>query len=397
MLRIAHLQTFLGGGWGGRLFTMRTGDFEYRLPQELIAQTPLEPRDSSRLLVLHRDTRHVEHRDFANILEYVHPGDVMVFNQSRVIPARLYGSREDTGGKVELLLLRREGPGTWQALAQPGRRLRPGVKIIVGPYGHRVSHSAPHQGGIEEGSQPGETPQPALKVEILASHDDGVKTVWLEPDGDSDLLGEIPLPPYIHRRLKDPERYQTVYAQDPGSVAAPTAGLHFTEKLLGKLKEMGVELAFVTLHVGLDTFRPVQGEDPTTHKIHTEYFELGQRTARLLNIARDEGRRIIAVGTTSVRVLEQTAQLMLQQERDQFAPASGQASLYILPGYKFQAVDAMITNFHLPRSTLLMLVSAFAGPAPPAGSGLELVLNAYQEAISLRYRFYSFGDAMLIL
>ena len=384
---------------------MRTGDFEYQLPQELIAQMPLEPRDSSRLLVLHRDTGRLDHRDFPNILEYVHPGDVMVFNQSRVIPARLYGCREDTGGKVELLLLRREGPGTWQALAQPGRRLRPGVKIIVGPYGQRVSHSAPCQGGIEVGSQPGETPQPSLEVEILASHDDGIKTVRLEPDGLIDSLGEMPLPPYIHRRLEDPERYQTVYGRDPGSAATPTAGLHFTEELLGKLKELGAELAFVTLHVGLDTFRPVQDDDPTTHKIHTEYFELGQRTADLLNIARDKGRHIIAVGTTSVRVLEQTAQLMLQQGRDRFAPASGQASIYILPGYKFQAVDAMITNFHLPRSTLLMLVSAFAGPAssadsgqvPSAGSGLELVLRAYQEAIERKYRFYSFGDAMMLV
>ena len=370
---------------------MRTCDFDYQLPPELIAQTPLEPRDSSRLLVLHRATGRVEHRDFAHIIEYVNPGDVMVFNQSRVIPARIYGIREDTGGNVELLLLRREGPGTWQALAQPARRLRPGVKIIVALHEQRPSHSPSHQGDADVGSQP------SLEVEILASHLDGIKTVRLDDEGDIDFLGEMPLPPYIHRRLDDPERYQTVYAQEPGSVAAPTAGLHFTRQLMGNVKELGVELAFVTLHVGLDTFRPVQDEDPTNHKIHTEYFELGPETARLLNNARSEGRRIIAVGTTSVRALEQTAQLMLHQGRVQFAPTSGQASLYILPGHKFQAVDGLITNFHLPRSTLLMLVSAFAGRDPAVGSGLGLVLRAYQEAIEARYRFYSFGDAMLIL
>ena len=352
---------------------MRTGDFDYHLPPELIAQTPLEPRDSSRLLVLQRYTGRVEHRSFAHILEYVNPGDVMVFNQSRVIRARLYGRREDSGGKVELLLLRREGAGTWQALAQPGRRLRPGVKVIVTP----------------DGLQPDQGYQRSIEVEILASHADGIKTLRLDPEGDIDSLGEIPLPPYIHQRLKDPERYQTVYAQEPGSAAAPTAGLHFTRPLMEELKELGVELAFVTLHVGLDTFRPVQAEDPTTHKMHTEYFELGPGTAELLNKARSDKRRVIAVGTTTVRVLEQAAQLMLQQGKDQLEPTSGQAGLYILPGHKFQVVDALITNFHLPRSTLLMMVSALAGR--------DLVLRAYQEAINQRYRFYSFGDAMLVL
>ena len=352
---------------------MRTGDFDYHLPPELIAQTPLEPRDSSRLLVLHPGTGGIEHRSFAHILEYVNPGDVMVFNQSRVIPARLYGRREDSGGKVELLLLRREGPGTWQALAQPGRRLSPGVKVIVAPHG----------------VQPDQGYQRSIDVEILASHADGIKTLRLDPEGDINSLGEMPLPPYIHQRLEDPERYQTVYAQEPGSVAAPTAGLHFTRPLMEELKELGVELAFVTLHVGLDTFRPVQAEDPTTHKIHTEYFELGPGTAELLNKARSDKRRVVAVGTTTVRVLEQAAQLMLQQGRDQLEPTSGQAGLYILPGHNFQVVDALITNFHLPRSTLLMMVSAFAGR--------DLVLRAYQEAINEHYRFYSFGDAMLIL
>ena len=348
---------------------MRTSDFDYHLPPELIAQTPIEPRDASRMLVLHRASGRIEHRQFLDIAEFVQPGDVVVFNQSRVIPARLYGRRQDTGGKVELLLLRRAGPGVWQALGQPGRSLRPGAKVVV---------AAEEPAG-----------QPSLVVEVLDSRAGGVKTVRLSSEEGIGALGQMPLPPYIHQRLQDPERYQTVYASEPGSVAAPTAGLHFTPDLMGTLQERGVELAFVTLHVGLDTFRPVKGEDPTAHEIHTEYFELGQETAHALNAARDEGRRIIAVGTTSVRVLEQTAQLMLQQGRGQIAPVSGQAGIYILPGHDFRLVDAMITNFHLPRSTLLMLVSAFAGR--------ESILRAYQEAIDRSYRFYSFGDAMLIL
>ena len=365
---------------------MLTSDFDYQLPSELIAQTPLEPRDSSRLLVLHRATGRIEHRNFADIAEYVHPGDVMVFNQSRVIPARLYGRREDTGGKVELLLLRREGPGTWQALAKPGRRLRPGTRVVLEPR-----EKSPPTPLYEWGEQAG------FYAEILASREDGIKTVRLSSEVDIEAMGQMPLPPYIHQRLEDPERYQTVYAEEPGSAAAPTAGLHFTQELMGRIKELGVELAFVTLHVGLDTFRPVQSEDPETHKIHTEFFELGPKTAETLNSARSEGRRIIAVGTTSVRVLEQTAQLMRQQGRDQIEPVRGQAELYILPGHKFQVVDALITNFHLPKSTLLMLVSAFAGDDPAVDSGLDLVLGAYQEAIKLGYRFYSFGDAMLVL
>ncbi len=378
---------------------MRTSDFDYHLPPELIAQTPIEPRDSSKLLVLHRSTCRIEHRQFLDVSEYVQPGDVMVFNQSRVIPARLYGRRQDTGGpkntpeaaggchhsstrpppagKVELLLLRREGPGVWQALGQPGRSLRPGAKVVIAP---------------EDSSL-----QPILEVEVLAGGADGVKTVRLSSEEGIGALGQTPLPPYIHQRLADPERYQTVYAREPGSVAAPTAGLHFTPGLMGALQERGVELAFVTLHVGLDTFRPVKGEDPAAHEIHTEYFELGQETALKLNKARDEGRRIIAVGTTSVRVLEQTAQLMTEQGKDQVAPVSGQASLYILPGHSFRLVDAMITNFHLPRSTLLMLVSAFSENKPWVQSGRDLILLAYREAIERGYRFYSFGDAMLIV
>ena len=356
---------------------MRTSDFDYHLPPDLIAQTPIEPRDSSRLLVLHRTSGSIEHRQFLDIAEFVQPGDVMVFNQSRVIPARLYGRRQDTGGKVELLLLRRAGPGVWQALGQPGRSLRPGARVVVAPDDS--------------------DPQPTLEVEVLAGGPDGVKTVRLSSEEGIGALGQMPLPPYIHQQLQDPERYQTVYAREPGSVAAPTAGLHFTPDLMAALQARGVELAFVTLHVGLDTFRPVKGEDPAAHEIHTEYFELGQETALRLNRARDQGRRVIAVGTTSVRVLEQTAQLMLQQGKDQIAPVSGQAGLYILPGHDFRLVDAMVTNFHLPRSTLLMLVSAFAENEPSVQSGRELMLRAYQEAIDRSYRFYSFGDAMLIL
>lgn len=346
---------------------MRTSDFDYQLPPELIAQTPIEPRDSSRLLVLDRATSQLEHTHFSQISDYLHPGDVMVFNESRVIPARLHGRRKDTGGKVELLLLRQESPGIWQALGQPGRRLRPGVLVALEAPG----------GGL------------SLNAEVLAARDDGIKIVRLASEEGINLLGEMPLPPYIHQRLADPERYQTVYSRQPGSVAAPTAGLHFTEPLLERLRQADVELAFVTLHVGLDTFRPVHGEDPREHKIHTEYYELNAEVADTLNRARREGRRIVAVGTTSVRVLEQVAWRMLGLGQSQLAPSRGQANLFILPGHQFRMVDAMITNFHLPRSTLLMLVSAFAGR--------ELVLRAYQEAIASHYRFYSFGDAMLIL
>ena len=362
---------------------MRTSDFDYHLPRQLIAQIPLEPRDSSRLLVLHRDTGRIEHRHFYDIVEYLRPGDVMVLNESRVIPARLHGHREDSGGKVELLLLTQQGPHTWQALAQPGKRLRPGARIALSPAGM----TPPYKEGYTQG----------FYAEILTSHEDGIKTVRLEPDIDIGIFGETPLPPYIHQRLEDPERYQTVYSRHQGSAAAPTAGLHFTHQLMKRVKDAGVELALVTLHVGLDTFRPVQGEDPSEHKIHSEHFELGAETAETLNRARAEGRRIIAVGTTSVRVLEQAARLMLESGNDQLTPSSGQADLFVLPGFEFQMVDALVTNFHLPRSTLLMLVSAFAGRNLSAGSGLGMILKAYQEAIERQYRFYSFGDAMLLL
>ena len=383
---------------------IHTSDFDYDLPPELIAQTPLEPRDSSRLLVLHRGDGRLEHRRFVDILEYLRSGDVMVFNQSRVLLARLHGHREDTGGKVELLLLHRESPGIWRALAKPGRRLRLGAKIIIEPARTREKSpitpleqepdsSPPNQDRIS----PPRGNKGGLTAEILAAHPDGLKTVRLNPEEEIERLGEMPLPPYIHQSLADQERYQTVYSKDPGSAAAPTAGLHFTQALLDKIKSAGVELAFVTLHVGLDTFRPVQGEDPTAHEIHTEFYHLGAEAAETVNKAKKEGRRVVAVGTTSVRVLEHAAQLAKKAGKSEIAPATGQADLFILPGHRFQIVDALITNFHLPRSPLLMLVSAFAEVGPSTSPGQAMVLHAYREAIQERYRFYSFGDGMLIL
>ena len=362
---------------------MQTSDFEYDLPPELIAQTPIEPRDSSRLFVLHRATGRVEHQRFDQLLEHLRSGDVLVFNQSRVIPARLYGRREDTGGRVELLLLKRESPGIWQALGKPGRRLRPGTVVVLDLASR--PETLFHRNPLEREAVPG----PAPKITVLSSGEDGIKRVRIAPEEDWHRWGETPLPPYIHQRLEDPERYQTVYAQDSGSVAAPTAGLHFTQSTLDQLERLGVLTVFVTLHVGLDTFRPVHGEDPTQHEIHTEYFKIEAETVSALNQARSEGRRVIAVGTTSVRVLEQLALKMVEEGDQDLKATVGQASLFILPGHRFRLVDAMITNFHLPRSTLLMLVSAFAGR--------EVVLAAYREAIERQYRFYSFGDAMLIL
>ena len=367
---------------------MRTSDFDYPLPPELIAQTPAEPRDSSRLMVLDRATGGAEHRRFTDILEYLRPGDLMVFNQSRVIPARLFGVRDDNGGRVEFLLLRREGEGVWEALARPGRRLRPGATVTVTP---------PNEGSLTKACpEPVEGP---LTVEILESRPNGVKAVRLSSETAIEGMGHTPLPPYIRQALDDPERYQTVYASQPGSAAAPTAGLHFTPELLARIRDAGVETAFVTLHVGLDTFRPVQGEDPAEHHIHTERYSLDADTADALNRARAEGRRAIAVGTTSVRVLEQVAADATREGRANFEPTEGDAGIYILPGHRFRAVDAMLTNFHLPRSTLLMLVSAFAqrGAGGPDDTGRRMMLEAYAEAVRHRYRFYSFGDAMLIV
>ena len=366
---------------------MRTDDFDYHLPTDLIAQTPVEPRDASRLLVFDRVSGQVSHRMFVDILDYLRPGDVVVFNQSRVIQARIRGRRADTGGKVEFLLLNEREPGLWLALAQPGRRLRPGARVALDP---------PHilRGPDCLGSS---KPDDQVHGEVLESHPDGTKTIRLPPDTALDSWGEAPLPPYIHQRLDDPERYQTVYARDPGSAAAPTAGLHFTQELIDRIQSKGVELAFVTLHVGLDTFRPVTSEDPAEHHIHTEYYQLGPEAAKTINLARERGGRVFAVGTTSVRVLEQAASQAGFQNGNRLDTGTGWADIFILPGYRFRLVDALITNFHLPRSTLLMLVSAFAAQPQTPNSGLSSVMAVYREAIAERYRFYSFGDAMLLL
>lgn len=365
---------------------MRTDDFDYHLPPELIAQAPLEQRDASRLLFLSRATGRVEHRRFTDIVDLIPAGAVLVLNRSRVIPARLYGRRQGTGGRVELLLLRREEDGTWEALGKPGRSLRPGSVVRLeapAPYGRAATAGL---AASQTCSESGE-----VEAEVLSVGDDGIRRVRLSAESGIDRLGEMPLPPYIHDRLEDPERYQTVYSDRPGSAAAPTAGLHFTPELLDTLLARGVYTAYVTLHVGLDTFRPVSEDNPQEHAIHTEYYEMPEDTAAILNRARADERPIIAVGTTSVRTLEQVGRDVEAKGMGHDGPigaVSGQADLYILPGHRFRLVDGMITNFHLPRSTLVMLVSAFAGR--------ENILAAYQEAIKEKYRFYSFGDAMLI-
>jgi S-adenosylmethionine:tRNA ribosyltransferase-isomerase len=354
---------------------MKTSDFDYNLPLERIAQTPVEPRDSSRLLVLDRSTGSLEHRLFRDVGQYLRPGDLLVLNQTRVIPARIY-ARKPTGGRVEILLLRREDLLTWECLVG-GKGLAAGKTIT-----------------IENG--------PSAKIiDVLDGSRRRVR--FAEPiEPYFSKVGNVPLPPYIHEKLSDPERYQTVYARDPGSAAAPTAGLHFTPRLLDELQGRGVGLAYVTLHVGLDTFAPVMEDDPAEHQIHTEWCELPQSTAEAINKTRVAGGRVIAVGTTSVRTLESAAHATEDERRktnaDQSSvvrrpssvvPYSGNTNLYITPGYQFKLVDAMITNFHLPKSTLIMLVSAFAGR--------EKILHAYEVAIQEKYRFYSFGDAMLIL
>jgi S-adenosylmethionine:tRNA ribosyltransferase-isomerase len=340
---------------------MRTSDFDYPMPRGLIAQTPLEHRDHSRLLVIHRSTGALEHRRFYEIGRFLKPGDLLVLNDSRVIPARLKGRKLDTGGEVEVLLLHRIGTGLWKALVKPGRRLQPGARFEVA----------------------------GVMGEVMEDTGGGTRLVHLSHEEVIQRAGEMPLPPYIHTPLADRERYQTVYASAEGSAAAPTAGLHFTHELLESLGQEGIRFAHVTLHVGLDTFRPVQSEEPEKHKLHSEYFELGEEAAREINLARAEGRRIICVGTTSVRTLEQAALLSEGNGDTSLAPTSGWADLFILPGHRFRLVDGLITNFHLPRSTLLMMVCAFAGREP--------VMGAYREAVDRGYRLYSFGDAMLLL
>ncbi len=339
-----------------------TADFDYDLPPELIAQTPIEPRDASRLLVVERATRRIEHARFGEIRHFLRAGDLLVLNNSRVLPARLTGRRLPSGGAVEALLVHEREPGRWEALLRPGKRIKEGQALVFG------------QGSVEA----------SARVERWL--EDGLCLLVFEPGAPLAELGSVPLPPYIHSRLQDPERYQTVYARRPGSAAAPTAGLHFTPELLDALRGQGVETAFLTLHVGPGTFRPVHVEDAREHPMHAEFYQIDAAAAAALTRARREGRRIIAVGTTSVRMLEQAG---ANFDGGEIRPQEGWTNLLILPGYRYRLVDGLLTNFHLPRSTLLMLVAALMGR--------DLMFEAYRAAIEQRYRFYSFGDAMLIL
>jgi S-adenosylmethionine:tRNA ribosyltransferase-isomerase len=362
---------------------MKTSDFDYNLPLEFIAQTPVEPRDSSRLLVLNRETGTLEHRSFRDIGEYLHPRDLLVVNRTRVIPARIY-ARKPTGGRVEILLLRREDLLTWECLVG-GKGLSAGKKLMVvsdDPGSMSVSGSPK---STDFGLR-GESGDSGLHAEIIETLEGSRRRIRFEEPIEPyfSKVGNLPLPPYIHEPLKDPERYQTVYARDPGSAAAPTAGLHFTPRLMNELRSQGVNFSEVTLHVGLDTFAPVTEDDPEEHQIHTEWCEISPATVEAITQTRRTGGRIIAVGTTSVRTLESAA----KAGKNSILPYSGPTNLYILPGYQFKLVDAMITNFHLPKSTLIMLVSAFAGR--------EQILQAYETAKQEHYRFYSFGDAMFI-
>lgn len=355
---------------------MRTGEFDYELPPDYIAQTPIEPRDAARLMVIHRDTGEIEHRAFRDIVGYLRPDDLLVANDSRVIPARLFARKVPTGGRVELLLLTRRGKRTWEALVK-GRKVVPGTTLELRSSG--VEESVENRKGASE----------SVLAEVLEITPSGGRLIRFERPLKPrlDVLGETPLPPYIHEPLEDAERYQTVYARVRGSVAAPTAGLHFTPELIQQIQDHGVEFAFVTLHIGLDTFRPVQTDQIEEHEMHSEYAMLPQETAEAINRTREAGGRIIAVGTTVVRVLETAAQISTSKDQS-LAAFSDWTDLFIYPGYEFHVVDALITNFHLPRSTLLMLVSAFAGQ--------KLIFKAYHTAIEEGYRFYSFGDAMFV-
>lgn len=340
---------------------MNTKDFYFNLPPELIAQTPLKERTASRLLVLNRETGELAHRHFYDIIDYLNEGDCLVMNNTRVIPARLYGAKEGTGGRIEFLLLKRIEGNKWEVILKPGRRAKVGTRFTFGD-------------GL-------------LTAEILEQKEDGGRIVEFFYDGIweelLDRLGEMPLPPYIKEKLDDRERYQTVYSKIKGSAAAPTAGLHFTDELLEKIRAKGIKTAFLTLHVGLGTFRPVSVENVESHVMHSEYYKVSEETAKTVNETRKAGGRIIAVGTTSVRTLETCT-----TENGELLAKSGETKIFIYPGYKFKAVDALITNFHLPESTLLMLVSAF--------SDKETILKAYETAVSEKYRFFSFGDAMFI-
>ena len=340
---------------------MNVKDYDYDLPEELIAQDPLEDRSSSRLMVLDRHTGDVEHRHFTDILEYLHPGDCLVINNTKVIPARLFGVKEDTQAKIEVLLLKRKENDIWETLVKPGKKAKPGTKLVFGDG----LLTAEVVDVVEEGNR------------LIQFHYDGIFEEIL------DQLGQMPLPPYITHQLKDKNRYQTVYAKYDGSAAAPTAGLHFTKELLQKVKDMGVDIAEVTLHVGLGTFRPVKVENVLDHHMHSEFYMVSQEAADKINRAKESEHRVIAVGTTSTRTLEAAA-----DENGRLHETSGWTEIFIYPGYQFKVIDALITNFHLPQSTLVMLVSALAGR--------EHVLHAYEIAVKERYRFFSFGDAMLI-
>lgn len=341
---------------------MKTSDFYYDLPPELIAQTPLERRDGSRLMLLNKETGAIEHRHFYDLPQYLRPGDCLVLNDSRVLPARLLGRRDPSGGAVEVLLLVDRGEKKWECLVRPGRKLHPGQKVVFG-----------------DGS--------LLTAEILEELPGGNRIVKFNYEGIFleilEQLGKMPLPPYIKEELNDPERYQTVYSREVGSAAAPTAGLHFTKELLAQVREMGVKVCYVTLHVGLGTFRPVKEDDPTEHEMHSEYCMISAETARTINETKGHGGRVVCVGTTSCRTLESWA-----AEDGTLKESAGWTNIYIYPGYRFKVLDALVTNFHLPESTLIMLVSALAGR--------ENVLHAYAEAVKEKYRFFSFGDAMFI-
>lgn len=341
---------------------LKKSDFYFDLPQELIAQDPLEDRSASRLLVLNRKTGAVEHHTFREITNYVRSGDCLVLNNTKVIPARLMGVKEDTGAAIEVLLLKRRDNDVWETLVKPGKKARPGAKIVFGDG--------------------------CLRAEVLDVEEEGNRLIRFDYEGIFeevlDRLGEMPLPPYITHKLQDKNRYQTVYAKYEGSAAAPTAGLHFTEELLAQIEEMGVNIAYVTLHVGLGTFRPVKADNILEHHMHSEHYEVTPETAELINCTKESGRRVICVGTTSCRTVESAA-----DENGRVQPGCGDTEIFIYPGYRFKVLDCLITNFHLPESTLVMLVSALAGR--------ENVLAAYREAVEERYRFFSFGDAMLVI
>ena len=358
---------------------MKTEDCDYELPESLIAQTPLKDRAASRLLVLDRKTGEIEHTEFHEIINYLNKGDVLVINDTKVIPARLIGNKEETNAVIELLLLKDLGDNIYETLSRPQKRLKEGTIVSFGNGILKAKVTKIMNEGI--------THVELIKAECIEIKDEGIRVFKLIYDGILyeilDKLGEMPLPPYIHEKLEDKDRYQTVYAKNIGSAAAPTAGLHFTKELLEKVKEKGITVLYITLHVGLGTFRPVNVEDVTKHKMHSEFYMMNKETAEILNKAKKNNQRIISVGTTTTRTLETIMSLY-----DEFRECSGWTNIFIYPGYEFKAIDGLITNFHLPKSTLLMLVSALAGK--------DKIMKAYHEAVKEKYRFFSFGDSMFI-